>query len=172
NGRIGRVLISRALVKEQLLDHPVVYMSAYINEHKQRYVDLLLNISRHGDEAWSHWIAFVLDAISTQAQDAIGRSERLITLREDYQRRLTDDSARAWLFKVVETLFAMPAVNVAEVVSQTGVSKPTAKAGIECLERLKILSEYTGKRRDRDWIARDIIQIIELDCIDPSEEGT
>ncbi len=41
NGRIGRVLISRSLVKEKLLEHPVVYMSAYINEHRKQYVDLL-----------------------------------------------------------------------------------------------------------------------------------
>ena len=53
NGRIGRVLISRSLVKEGLLDHPVVYMSAYINEHKRDYVDLLLQISQRGNQAWS-----------------------------------------------------------------------------------------------------------------------
>lgn len=71
NGRIGRVLVSRSLVKEGLLEHPVVYMSAYINEHKQEYVDLLLGISRHGGEHWSRWVGFILEAIRTQALDAI-----------------------------------------------------------------------------------------------------
>lgn len=58
NGRIGRVLISRSLVKEGLLEHPVVYMSAYINQHKRMYADLLLRISQEGGQAWSDWIVF------------------------------------------------------------------------------------------------------------------
>ncbi len=95
NGRIGRVLISRSLVKEGLLDHPVVYMSAYINEFKQTYVDLMLKISQTGsEEAWSSWIEFILDAIRTQALDAVWRSERLISLREDYHNRLKESSGQ------------------------------------------------------------------------------
>lgn len=161
NGRIGRVLISRSLVKEGLLDHPVVYMSAYINEHKQRYVDLLREISRKGGDAWSDWIAFILDAICTQALDAIGRSEQLIILREDFHNRLKESSGPSRLFKVVDELFSMPAINIAEVMERTGVSKPTATADVERLETLKILTEYTGKQRDRDWLAREIINVIE-----------
>ena len=161
NGRIGRVLISRSLVKEGLLDHPVVYMSAYINQHKQTYVDLLRDISRQGGDAWSAWIGFVLEAIRSQALDAIARSEKLITLREDFHTRLKVSSVPARLFKVVDQLFAMPAINVAEVIEQTGVTKPTAAADIERLEKIGILTEYTGKDRDRDWVAREIINVIE-----------
>lgn len=161
NGRIGRVLISRSLVKEGLLDHPVVYMSAYINEHKQEYVDLLLGISRHGGKAWSKWIGFILRAIRTQALDAVYRSEKLISLREDFHHRLKESSGPARLFKVVDELFSMPAINISEVVERTEVSKPTAAADVERLEKLGILTEYTGKERDRDWIAREIINVIE-----------
>ena len=166
NGRIGRVLISRSLVKEGLLDHPVVYMSAYINEHKQRYVDLLRDISRKGGQAWSDWIGFVLAAIRTQALDAIWRSEKLIALRDDFYNRLKEKELPARFFTVVDQLFAMPAINVSEIVKQTGVSKPTATKDIERLEQLKILVEYTGKERDRDWLARDIINVIEEEAGD------
>jgi Fic family protein len=161
NGRIGRVLVSRSLVKEGLLDHPVVYMSAYINEHKQAYVDYLKDISRGVDGAWSGWIGYMLDAIRTQAKDAVARSEKLITLREDFHKRLKDASVPSRLFELVDTLFAMPAININEVVERTGVSKPTAAADMERLENLKIISEYTGKERDRDWLAREIISVIE-----------
>ncbi len=167
NGRIGRVLISRSLVKEGLLEHPVVYMSAYINEHKQEYVDLLLAISQHGGEYWSLWIGFVLRTIYTQAQDAIWRSQELIALRERFQDLLKRDGAPANLFQVVDELFSMPAVNVSEVIERTGVSKPTAGGYISRMERLGILTEYTGRERDRDWIARDIIDVIERDSPTP-----
>lgn len=98
NGRIGRVLISRSLVKEGLLEHPVVYMSAFINQFKQEYVNLLLNISRHGGDYWADWLEFMLNAIRTQALDAIWRSERLISLRDQYHRRLKDGGAPSRLF--------------------------------------------------------------------------
>ncbi|HEV7280227.1 MAG TPA: Fic family protein [Pirellulaceae bacterium] len=164
NGRIGRVLISRSLVKEGLLEHPVVYMSAYINAHKQEYVDLLLGVSQRGGDYWSRWIAFILEAIRTQSLDAIWRSERLIGLREKFHEALKASDAPARLFRVVDDLFSMPALNVAEIVERTRVSKPTASSDIDRLESLGILREHTGRQRDRDWIAQDIIDIIEQDA--------
>lgn len=161
NGRIGRVLISRSLVKEGLLEHPVVYMSAYINEHKQEYADLLLNISRHGGEYWTRWIEFILNALRTQAEDAIWRSERLVSLRESYRQTLKDENAPARLFDIIDSLFSMPAINMPEIVQRLGVSKPTATKDIERLESMGILEEYTGKSRDRDWVCREIIRVIE-----------
>jgi len=161
NGRIGRVLISRSLVKEGLLEHPVVYMSAYINRYKQEYFDLLLNISRHGGQYWATWMEFILNAIRTQALDAIWRSERLISLREQYHEQLKQDNSPSRLFQVIDNLFSMPAINVSEVVQQSGVTKPTAINDIQRLERLGVLTEYTGKERDRDWVAREIIHVIE-----------
>lgn len=164
NGRIGRVLISRSLVKEGLLEHPVVYMSAYINEHKQEYTDLLLRISQQGGEHWSHWIGFILAAIRTQSLDAIWRSETLISLRDEFHERLKQDKAPARIFEVVDELFSMPAINVADIVRARGVSKPTAIKDLERLEKLGIVAEYTGKERDRDWVARDIIAVIEQEA--------
>ena len=161
NGRIGRVLISRSLVKEGLLEHPVVYMSSYINEHRDEYVDLLLKISQKGGHFWSKWIGFILAAIRTQAADAIWRSERLITLRETFRDRLTETNAPVRLFDVVESLFKLPAVNVADIVEQTGVTKPTASSDLRRLEDLEILREYTGNTYDRDWVAPKIIDVIE-----------
>ncbi len=161
NGRIGRVLISRSLVKEGLLEQPVVYMSAYINKYKQQYMDLLRDVSRHGAHFWSEWIGFILNAIRTQALDAVWRSERLITLREGFHSRLKDAKCNARYFEIIDELFSMPAINIHEIVERCGVSKPTAASMVEKLESLTILKEYTGRERDRDWVARDIIQVIE-----------
>ena len=160
NGRIGRVLISRSLVKEGLLEHPVVYMSAYINDHRREYVDLLLRISQEGGQAWSDWIGFILDAIRTQALDTIWRSEELITLKSHYQDLLKQDKAPPRLFPVVDDLFAVPALNVADLMKKTDVVKTTAGKDIARLEKLGILREYTGRERERDWLAQEIVDII------------
>ena len=160
NGRIGRVLISRSLVKEKLLEHPVVYMSAYINEHRKQYIDLLLKISQQGGQAWSDWIGFFLEAIRTQALDAIWRSEELINLQVRFQDLLKSDGAPPRLFPVVDSLFASPAINVADLIKQTLTTKTTAGKDIDRLARLGIVREITGRERERDWMAQEIVDVI------------
>jgi Fic family protein len=147
NGRIGRVLISRSLVKEGLLEHPVVYMSAYINEHRKQYADLLLRISQQGGQAWSDWIGFFLDAIRTQALDAIWRSEELINVQVRFHELLKEDGAPPRLFAVVDSLFAGPAINIADLMKQTETTKTTAGKDIERLERLGIRLPHSSAPR-------------------------
>ncbi|WDQ17355.1 hypothetical protein [Rhodopirellula sp. P2] len=105
-----------------------------------------------------------MNAIRTQALDAIWRSETLISLRDEFHERLKQDKSPARFFEIVDDLFSMPAVNVADIVAARGVSKPTAMKDLERLEHLKIVEEYTGKERDREWVARDIIHVIEQEA--------
>jgi len=161
NGRIGRVLISRALVKERLLEHPAVYMSAYINEHKRDYVDSLLAVSVEG--AWQEWIEFILRAITTQANDSITRSELLIDLREEYQRRLKEGDNHGRLFRLIDRLFLLPAINAHEAGVILNVKGPTVYSDLKKMEEAGIITEYTGKKRDRDWMAMGVMQIIKSD---------
>lgn len=160
NGRIGRVLISRSLVKEGLLEHPVVYMSAFINEHRRQYADLLLRISQVGEQAWSDWIGFFLEALRTQSLDAIWRSEELINIQTRYHELLKQDGAPPRLFPIVDSLFACPALNVSNLMKLAGVTKTTAGKDLCRLERLGILREYTGRERERDWLAQEIVNVI------------
>lgn len=164
NGRIGRVLISRALVKEKLLEYPAVYMSAYINEHKRAYVDSLLAVSVEG--AWQGWIEFILRAITTQANDSIMRSELLIDLREEYQRRLKEGDSHGRLFRLIDRLFELPAINAHEAGVVLDVKGPTVYSDLKKMEEAGIITEYTGKKRDRDWMAMGIMQIIKSDRIE------
>ena len=135
-------------------------MSAYINEHRREYVDLLLRISQEGGDAWSDWIGFILEAIRTQALDTIWRSEELITLKAKFHDLLKKDGAPTRLFPVVDELFSKPALNVADLLAKTDITKTTAGKDIARLEKLGILREYTGRDRDRDWLAQEIVDII------------
>ena len=165
NGRIGRVLISRSLVKEGLLDHPVVYMSAYINDHKRDYVDRLLGVSTHGE--WEAWIRFMIRAIITQGEDAIARSEALIELKNAYMQKITTLDASANLLRLLDRLFTLPALNASEVCEHLGVTPATSYRYLDSLEHAGVLREYTGKARNRDWIAPGIMSVIH--ARDPAE---
>ncbi|MBN8596819.1 MAG: Fic family protein [Planctomycetes bacterium] len=162
NGRVGRVLMSRSLVTEGLLDHPTVYFSAHIYRNKDKYNELLLRVSTHGD--WASWIEFIIDAILISAIDSIVRSELLIDLRDRYYEQLKTLNAKSRTFAVVDHLFAVPVVNADEARKILGgVAKLTAYSDLAMLEKAGILTEITGQQRDRDWMAKDILAIIEAE---------
>lgn len=161
NGRIGRVLVARDLVKSGLLEAPVVYLSAHIKRHKSTYNDLLLGVSLRNE--WEAFVEFMLDAILTQAREAGIRAARLLDLRERYLRELVAASAPARLNGLVNRLFKIPVINAAEAEVELGVQKAQVYKDIAMLERVGVLTEVTGRKKDRDWSAREILHLIDTD---------
>lgn len=159
NGRVGRVLVARSLVKEQLLDKPTVYFSEFIHKHKQPYTDLLLGVSLQGN--WKDWIEFMLQAITTQAHDSIARTEHLMRLRQSFQDRLNRAGANPRVLRLIDRLFTNPVINAVEAQPILDVEKPTVYTDLRLCEKLDILVEYTGKKKFRDWIAPAILHAIE-----------
>jgi Fic family protein len=72
NGRLGRLLLVFFLVARGRLDAPLLYLSAYVERHRQDYYDALQDIRETGDPI--PWIALFLTAVQTQARDAVLRA--------------------------------------------------------------------------------------------------
>ena len=62
NGRTGRIMNVLYLVKEGLLDIPVLYLSSHIVRTKADYYRLLQNVREQG--LWEDWVAYMLDAVA------------------------------------------------------------------------------------------------------------
>ncbi len=88
NGRIGRLLISLLTVQWILLPLPLLYLSAYFEEKRERYYDLLLAVSERG--AWEEWLSFFLRGVAEQAQDAIQRAQALQDLQQRWHAQLSE----------------------------------------------------------------------------------
>ena len=61
NGRTGRIINILFLLKEGLLQHPILYLSRYINQNKATYYKLLQHTRDSND--WEQWILFILEAV-------------------------------------------------------------------------------------------------------------
>ena len=59
NGRTGRIINVLYIVKEELLATPILYLSAYINRHRQQYYHLLQATREAG--TWDEWVLFILE---------------------------------------------------------------------------------------------------------------
>lgn len=104
NGRIGRLLLVLLLADWNLLAQPLLYLSAYFEQQRQRYYDLLLGVSQRGE--WVEWLTFFLNGIHSQAVDAVARVQRLQELRLSYRRDLARKTRSTAVLELVDLLFA------------------------------------------------------------------
>lgn len=159
NGRIGRLLITLLLCKEGALSEPLLYLSAFFERNRSEYYRLLLAVSQAGQ--WSDWISFFLRGVAEQARDAVARSGRLLNLWKHYRNEFQSARSSALQLRLVDQLFAYPAVTATQAAKLLQVTHRSAQLNIDKLIDRGILKEATGKQRNRVFVAFEIVKIIE-----------
>jgi Fic family protein len=165
NGRVGRLLITLLMCKYGYLPTPSLYLSGYLDRHRDEYLDHLLGVSREGD--WKGWLDFFLRGVTVQANDAIRRSQQLFTLQKIYHARMQGKRSSLLPDRLIDDLFEWPATTSRRVQERLDVSAPTARNTIERLVGLGMLIEATGRGRNRVYLAPEIIDVVEA----PEPEG-
>jgi Fic family protein len=155
NGRVGRLLIPLFLIERERLSQPLLYVSAFFEEHRRDYYDLLQRTRTHGD--WKAWLMFFLEGVRNISTDAAKQSKSLMALRERYREKL---KGKGRAVAVIDQLFMNPYTTAASAVRQTKVSLPTALKAVQDLVNAGILREMTGRQRARLYIAQDIYKLV------------
>ncbi len=161
NGRVGRLLISLMLTREGRLFRPMLYLSGFFERHRPQYYDRLFAVSARAE--WGAWVAFFLEGVKVQADDAFRRIQRLQKLRHELEERLKQRKGRANSdFALLRWLFRGQITSVPLARKWLNLSAPSAK---ECIERLVTagilfkLDNVGGQTRF--WMAPEIIQAIQ-----------
>lgn len=157
NGRLGRLLITLFLIERKRLTQPLLYLSAYIEAHRQDYYDLLQRVRTHGD--WINWIHFFLAGVTEIALEAVGQAGRLMDLREKFRARLRD-KARA--LTLLDELFLNPYMSVARAEQVLKVTNPTARQAVSLLHKIGMLEEITGRTWGKLYLAKPIMDTIDM----------
>jgi Fic family protein len=157
NGRVGRILIPIILMQKGLLDSPILYISPYIEEHKDDYIDLLHEVSRTG--AWSDWIRFFLRAVQKSCEETIVTIDRLFELQREYRDRAHHASRSATALKIVDSLFERPVLSIPDAASIAGVTYPPAQSAISKLVEAGILREMETAVQPKRFIAPEVVMI-------------
>ncbi len=148
NGRVGRMLITLLLCQEGVLREPLLYLSLYFKQHRQRYYELLDATRRSGD--WEAWLRFFADAVLESATQAVGAIQRLHALAE-HDRGTIGQLGRAApsALAVHHSLQSRPITNTAALVAATGLTPATINRSLVHLERLRVVRRLGNRRRDR-----------------------
>jgi Fic family protein len=157
NGRVGRLLITLFLVQRGRLAQPLLYLSAYIEEHRQDYYDLLQRTRTHAD--WENWLRFFLTGVLEIATEAGRQASDLLRLREEY-RAQTARKPKA--MALIDYLLTNPYITVARAGKVLQVTQPTARSAILALEEMQIIRESTGRQWGRIYVAPRILAAIDI----------
>lgn len=157
NGRIGRLMISLLLCERKALPSPMLYLSAFFDATRAEYYEALSRISERGD--WSNWLHYFLNGVIRQSEDVLDRAERMNAILEGWKEttaKLTPSAA-----KVVHMLGGNPFVTAKKTSESLGVSYNTANRSLQALEKAGILAPANEAKRDRVFVARELLNILE-----------
>ena len=158
NGRIGRLMIPLMLILRGALTQPLLYLSAFFEQYRDDYFDLLLRTSQNGDLL--PWIRFFLRGVRRQARDAEERTVRLVDLHHRLRSELLDEKRAPSVLRLAEHLFTHPFVTASVAAKVMDVSAPTAYAAISTLVDRGDLVELGHRKRNRIYEAHRIFEAV------------
>ncbi|RLF27226.1 MAG: Fic family protein [Thermoplasmata archaeon] len=169
NGRIGRLLITFLLVEKGVLRKPVLYLSHYFKQHRQEYYERLQAIRDEG--RWEEWLAFFLQGIAEVSEMAAVTARRILRLREALRSRITENLGKSAGngLKTLEQLFESPIVDVMSVKKLIGTAYPAANQLMKRLTELGVVTEFTGKKRNRRFAFKEYIDLFDSESVRSTE---
>ena len=161
NGRVGRLMIPLVLHADGILHQPLLYLSLYFKQHRAEYYRLLDVVRRDGD--WETWVAFFLEGVASTANGAVETAHRLLGLFEQDEKRVRAFGFGRRMASVLQILAALrqrPVATIQELSKRSGLTIPTATNGITALVEAGVAEELTGRKRNRAFAYRQLLEIL------------
>lgn len=147
NGRIGRMLITLLLWSTKTISQPHFYISGYMEENKDEYIETMRNVSENND--WEKWCVFFLNAVEKQAIKNLEIAESIKNLYEEMKHIFSDTLSSKWSVNALDYIFTNPIFRNNRFTSKSGIPGPTAARFTRMLlekELIRTLEEASGRR--------------------------
>jgi Fic family protein len=141
NGRTGRIINVLYLVKEGLLDTPVLYLSRYVNQNKAEYYRLLQAV-RDQEATWEEWVLFILDAVEQTSYQTIRLVRGIRDLMQHHKKLMREELPKIYSQDLLNNLFRHPYTKIEFVMQELQVSRITATKYLNELVRIGLLSKH------------------------------
>ncbi len=148
NGRLGRLLITFILCVDGIMSKPLLYLSLYFKINRQSYYDHLQHTREQGD--LEEWLKFFLKGVIYTAEQAVKTIQHTLELLEkDRQKIQGIGKASASALIIHDVIKKTPITDGNKIVSMSGLTLPTVNSSIKNLIELGIVTELTGKSRNK-----------------------
>lgn len=146
NGRIGRLLIPLILCYKNRLTQPIMYISGYLEEHRDEYIAALHRVDETGD--YNQWLAFYFASVTEQLKQTQNLIDAIYGLY-DKTKSIIERRKSPFSLPFLDFIFKQPYFTVPMVVKDVKVStRTTALHLISFLKEEGLLVE-TNIRRER-----------------------
>jgi Fic family protein len=156
NGRTGRIINILYLVKEGLLDIPVLYLSHYIIQKKGEYYRYLQNV--RDKDAWEEWIMYMLIGVEKTAYQTIQLIKDIRALMSDYKRRMREGTT-FYRKELLENLFQHPYTKISFVEDALNIHRNTASSYLNKLTKLG-LTEKVKLGRNNYYVNKALFELL------------
>ncbi len=158
NGRVGRLLITLLLVAKGVLASPLLYLSARFEATRPEYYARLSGVTERGE--WEDWLGYFLAGTAGQAEDALGRIQRIDELLSRWRGKLAKTPSRL-PEKAIELFAENPYWTVNRLAERLDVAFTTAQRTIDRLESAGIVALASDAKRNRVYCAGALLEILE-----------
>lgn len=159
NGRLGRQLITLMLCSQGVIHEPILYLSLFFKQNRDRYYELLQAVRVDGD--WEGWLAFYLEGIASTAENAYSTARRLVALFEADRKRLeTHRRSSSTLLRIHELLRQRPIWQAPKLAKAMDLSGPGVRKQIATMIEEEVLCEISGKERYQVYCYQRYLDIL------------
>jgi Fic family protein len=156
NGRTGRIINILYLVKEGLLDTPILYLSRYISQTKLTYYQSLQQVRDNYD--WEQWIIYILYGVALTARHTTLLVKNIRALLQQYKLRIRSEN-KFYSQDLINNIFRHPYTKVAFLELDLGVSRATATRYLDTLAKNGILRKHR-LGRENYYINHALVDIL------------
>lgn len=141
NGRTGRVFNIHYLTRKGLLDYPILYLSRYINQHKDTYYATLAGVSQRGN--WEAWLLFMMKAVEVTSHLTFQKINDIFNTREAILRELQRNAPIRRPEQLVQAIFTQPFTRVKHLTQSGMYAENTARNYLNKLTEMGVLERRT-----------------------------
>ncbi|WP_413491807.1 protein adenylyltransferase Fic [Morganella psychrotolerans] len=144
NGRTGRILNILYLIQTDILSLPILYLSRFILENRDKYYTLLRGVTESCD--WEPWILFMLEATENTAKWTSRKIAIIRSLIEDITGYVREKLPKIYTHELIQVLFVQPYCRIENLVERGVAKRQTASAYLKQLVEIGVLEEMQSGR--------------------------
>ena len=140
NGRTGRILNILYLVKADILNSPILYLSRFINRNKSEYYRLLQEVRDTG--SWEAWLVYMMEALEETAYETSNTIREVLRLMKEFKNVIKKELPKIYSHELINNLFKHPYTKNEFVIQELNVHRNTASKYLEALVGIGLLVKH------------------------------
>ena len=141
---------------------PTLYLSDFFERNRRHYYDNLTLVRTQNN--LTQWIKFFLTGIIETSKKGITTFQEIVNLREDIElnRLIQLGRKQKDAKRLINELYKQPIMEGWQIAEVLGVNPSTANRMIADFEKLNILKELTGYKRNRIYSFQEYIKLFNI----------